>query len=317
MNRIKVAVIGVGFWGKNHVRVFNELPETELVAVCDVNKQRADTIAEQYDIEAYGDSHKLLHQSDIDAVSICTWTTTHAKEAIRVIEAGKQALVEKPLANTTDEAKRIVDLARRSGTHLMVGFIERFNPAVRRIKNTLQTGGIGDLVSATVKRVSQWPERIGDVGVVKDYAIHDIDIMRDIFGEDPRMVYAITGSLKHKRFEDYAQIMMTFDKAKTAFIEANWLTPYKVRRLTLTGSKAITSLDYLTQEIVLETSDKTIKPRYRWTEPLKVELQHFAQSVLHGKEPEVTGLDGYKALAIAEAALKSSQTGEAIKLKFS
>ena len=144
MNRIKVAVIGVGFWGKNHVRVFNELPETELVAVCDVNKQRAETIAQQYDIEAYDDSLKLLTQSDIDAVSICTWTTTHAKEARRVLEAGKQALVEKPLANTTDEAKRIVDLARRTGTHLMVGFIERFNPAVSRIKNTLETGSIGD-----------------------------------------------------------------------------------------------------------------------------------------------------------------------------
>ena len=316
MSKLGVAVIGVGFWGKNHVRVYSELAETELVAVCDVDMERAKIIAEQYEVEAYNDSRKLLKRKDVEAVSICTWTTTHALEATRAIKAEKHLLVEKPIASTIREAKKIVSFAKQKKKHLMVGFIERFNPSVQRAKDILKKGGIGELVSATAKRVSQWPERIGDVGVVKDYAIHEIDIMRKIFEEDPTTVYARVGNLKHKKYEDYSQIMLTFTHGKTAFIETNWLTPDKIRNLTLTGSDAILSLDYLTQEITIETLEKTLKPRYKWEEPLKLELQHFAKSILRDREPEVTGVDGLKALMIAEAAIKSSEKDRTIKLKF-
>jgi len=316
MSKLGVAVIGVGFWGKNHVRVYSELAETELVAVCDVDMERAKIIAEQYEVEAYNDSRKLLKRKDVEAVSICTWTTTHALEATRAIKAEKHLLVEKPIASTIREAKKIVSFAKQKKKHLMVGFIERFNPSVQRAKDILKKGGIGELVSATAKRVSQWPERIGDVGVVKDYAIHEIDIMRKIFEEDPTTVYARVGNLKHKKYEDYSQIMLTFTHGKTAFIETNWLTPDKIRNLTLTGSDAILSLDYLTQEITIETLEKTLKPRYKWEEPLKLELQHFAKSILRDREPEVTGVDGLKALVIAEAAIKSSEKDRTIKLKF-
>jgi UDP-N-acetylglucosamine 3-dehydrogenase len=316
MSEIGVAVIGVGFWGKNHVRVFSELSETELHAVCDVNFKRAKAIAEKYDIDAYGDSRRMLKRKDIDAISVCTWTTTHAVEAMRALRAGKHALVEKPIASTIRQARRIVKFAQQRDRHLMVGFIERFNPGVRRAKAVLNHGEIGELVSATAKRVSQWPERIGDVGVVKDYAIHEIDVMRGIFKDDPTSVYARVGNLKHTKYEDYAQMMLTFQSGKTAFIEANWLTPDKIRSLTLTGSDAIMSLDYLTQGITIETLEETLKPRHEWQEPLKLELQHFAESVIEDKKPEVTGVDGLKALIIAEAAIKSSKSGTAVKPKF-
>ncbi len=315
MSKLGVAVIGVGFWGKNHVRVYDELDETELIAVCDVDVERAKDIAAQYNVEAYGNSRKMLKRKDIEAVSICTWTTTHAAEAMKALKTGKHALVEKPLASTINEAGKIVKIAEQKGRHLMVGFIERFNPGVQRAKDVLKGGEIGEFVSASAKRVSQWPERIGDVGVVKDYAIHEIDVMRKIFEDDPTTVYARVGNLKHTKFEDYAQIMLTFKHGKTAFIEANWLTPDKIRNLTLTGSNAIMSLDYLTQEITIETLEKSLKPRYEWEEPLKLELQHFAQSVIKDEEPEVTGRDGLKALMIAEAAIKSSEKGSSIKLK--
>jgi len=316
MSKLGVAVIGVGFWGKNHVRVFSELPETQLLAVCDVDAEKAKAIAGQYGVEAYSDSRKLLKRKDVEAVSICTWTTTHAVEAMRALKAEKHVLVEKPIASTIREARKIVGVAKQKDRRLMVGFIERFNPSVQRAKEMLEKGNIGELVSATAKRVSQWPERIGDVGVVKDYAIHEIDIMRKIFEEDPTTVYAMAGHLKHTKFEDYAQIMLTFKHGKTAFIEANWLTPDKIRRLTLTGSDAILSLDYLTQEISIESLARMLKPRYEWREPLKLELQHFVRSLLKDKEPEVTGIDGLKALMIAEAALKSSEKGSAVKLRF-
>ena len=315
MSKLGVAVIGIGFWGRNHVRVFSELPETELKAVCDVNKERVTAIANQYKVDAYTDSGKLLKRKDIQAVSICTWTTTHAAEAVKAIRAGKDALVEKPIASTVREAKRIVQLAERRNKLLMVGFIERFNPGVQNIRNMVYREEIGALVSATSKRVSEWPERIGDVGVVKDTAIHDIDVMRYIFDEDPTAVFAKIGNLRHSKYEDYAQIMLTFGRGKTAFIEANWLTPYKTRNLLVTGSKAILNLNYITQEITIETAGKSTTSRQASQEPLKLELQHFANCVLNNRTPTVIGIDGLKALQIAEAAFKSSKQSRAVKLK--
>jgi UDP-N-acetylglucosamine 3-dehydrogenase len=314
VSKLGVAVIGAGFWGKNHVRVFSELPETQLVAVCDVDHERAKAVAQQYGVEAYRESRRMLKRKDIEAVSICTWTTMHAAEAMKALRAEKDVLVEKPIASTIREGRKIVRFAEQRNRRLMVGFIERFNPGVQRAKTVLRKGEIGELVSATAKRVSKWPERIGDVGVVKDYAIHEIDIVRKIFEADPERIYAITGHLRHLNFEDYAQIMLTFKQGKTAFVEANWLTPDKIRRLTLTGSDATLSLDYLTQEISIESSAKTLKPRSDWQEPLKLELRHFARSLVKNEAPEVTGMDGLKALMIAEAALQSSQKGAAVKL---
>lgn len=315
MKKLSVAVVGVGFWGANHVRIYNELPNTELVAVCDVNSERVRAVTEEFGVEGYTDSGKLLKRKDVEAVSICTWSTNLAMEAVRALKAGKHVLVEKPMATTIQQAKKIVGLARRKERRLMVGFVERFNPGVQRIKNAIEKGEIGTLVSATARRVSQWPERIGDVGVVKDTAIHDIDVMRHIFTEDPIAVYAMAGNLRHKRFEDYAQIMLTFRGGKTAFIEVNWLTPYKIRSLIATGSEAIMSLNYLTQEITIETAGRTTKPRHEWEEPLKLELQHFASCILDNKEPLVTGIDGLKALLIAEVALKSAEKCRTIKIK--
>lgn len=316
MSKLGVAVIGVGFWGKNHARVFSELPETDLLGVCDIDKENAKLIGDKYGVEVFSDSRDLLKLKDVDAVSICTWTTTHAVEAMRALKAGKHVFVEKPIASTIEEAKRIVDFAELRGRHLAVGFIERFNPGVQRAKEIVAKGEIGELVSATARRVSQMPERIGDVGVVKDYAIHEIDIMRNIFDDDPKTVYAKVGNLKHSKYEDYAQIMFTFQQGKTAFIEANWLTPYKIRQLLLTGSEAVARLDYITQEIRIETSAKTTIPRFEWGEPLKLELQRFARRMLDDKEPDVTGVDGLKALMIAEAAIESSRTNRSVDLNF-
>jgi UDP-N-acetylglucosamine 3-dehydrogenase len=191
----------------------------------------------------------------------------------------------------------------------------RFIPGLQHIKRAVETKEVGELVCATAKRVSQWPERIGDVGVVKDTAIHDIDVVLYLFSKDPIAVYAKTGTMRHKKFEDYAQIMLTFERGKSAFIESNWLTPYKTRVLTVTGSEAIMTLDYITQELTVEDAEETVRPRYPIKEPLKLELQHFANCITKKERPLITGLQGLRALRIAEAALKSSATGKIVKLK--
>jgi len=316
MKKLKMAVVGVGSWGRNHVRVLSELPDVELVAVCDIDQQRTAVVAEKYGLKAYNDSSEMYQKESVDAVTLCVWSTRLSEEALKALKAGKHVLVEKPMAKSSTEAKKIVNLAEAEKLILTVGFIERFNPAVRRLKEAIAEGKIGSPVSATIRRVSKWPERIGDVGVVKDTAIHDIDMARFIFNEDPLSVYAKAGNLKHSKFEDYVQIMLSFSDGKSAFLEANWLTPYKIRKLTVTGSEAIISLDYITQEMTIETLGQTLTPRYEVEEPLKLELQHFVECIKNGRNPLVSGIDGLKALRIAEAALKSADVGRLVKLRY-
>lgn len=315
MKKLRTAVIGTGFWGKNHARVYSELGLTELLAVCDVNRERAKAVADQFGVKAYSNSLRMLRNEDIEAVSVCTWSTKLAKEALKALNAGKHVLVEKPMASHTKQAEKLLETAEKSSLHLTVGFLMRFIPGLQHIREAVENKKIGELVCATAKRVSQWPERIGDVGVVKDTAIHDIDVMRFIFNENPIAVYAKTGSMMHRKFEDYVQIMLTFECGKTAFIESNWITPYKTRILTVTGSEAIMKLDYITQELWIEDARENLQPRFPWREPLKLELQHFADCILENKKPMVTGVDGIAALKIAEAALRSSAKNRAIKLK--
>jgi UDP-N-acetylglucosamine 3-dehydrogenase len=314
MKKLGVAVIGTGGWGKNHVRVYKELASTELAAVCDVNAERAKALASQFGVKAYTNSTRMLKNKEIEAVSVCTWSTKLAGEALKALKAGKHVLVEKPMATNTKQAEKLLETAEQNDLHLTVGFLMRFIPGLQHIRGAVENKKIGELVCATAKRVSQWPERIGDVGVVKDTAIHDIDVMQYIFNEDPINVYAKTGSMRHIKFEDYAQIMLTYKDGKSAFIESNWLTPYKTRLLTVTGSGAIMKLDYMTQELWIEDPKENLQPRYIWQEPLKLELQHFADCILEKKKPLITGVDGLKALQVAEAALRSSVKNRAIKL---
>lgn len=315
MRKLGVAVIGTGFWGKNHARVFKELEETELLAICDIDASRAKAVAEQFGAKPYTSTSRMLRNKNIEAVSVCTWSTSLSKEALKALNAGKHVLVEKPMAANAKQAERLLQTAEKGGLHLTVGFLMRFIPGLRLIRKAVEDQTLGKVVCATAKRVSQWPERIGDVGVVKDTAIHDVDVMRYVFNEDPLEVYARTGSMRHRKFEDYAQIMLTFKSGKSAFIESNWLTPYKTRILVVTGSESIMKLDYITQELTIESASENLQPRLIQQEPLKLELQHFARCVAGKEKPVVTGIDGLKALQVAEAALKSSATARAVKLK--
>lgn len=315
MKKLGVAVVGTGFWGRNHARVYKELAETELLAICDIDPDRAKTVANQFGVKSYTNTAKMLKNTDIKAVSICTWSTSLAREAKKALDAGKHVLVEKPMATNVKQAEKLIETAKQKRLHLTVGFLMRFIPGLQQIRKAVEDETIGEPVCATAKRVSQWPERIGDVGVVKDTAIHDIDVMRYVFNEDPTAVYARIGNMRQGKFEDYAQIMLTFEGGKTAFIESNWLTPYKTRVLVVTGSEAIMKLDYITQELTIENAKESVQPRYAMQEPLKLELQHFAKCIIDKQKPIVTGIDGLKALQIAEAALKSSSSGKTVKLK--
>src|SRR6058998_164110 len=291
MKRVAIGVIGTGFWGENQVRVLRQSRMADLVAICDTNEKRAREIGTKYGVPWHTDVDKFLRVPRLEGVTVCTPTQTHLKVGLLTIESGKNLLVEKPMTGEERAADRLVNSARNAGVKLLVGFIERFNPGVRAVKKMLRQKIVGDVIIATGRRVARWPIRIGDVGVVKDTAIHDIDAMRYLLEEEVSAVFAQTGSLRTHSYEDYAEIMLRFKEGTTGFIDANWLTPRKVRTLIITGSDATISLDYITQEITIEDSEKLTKPHTRFDEPLRLELEHFVRVVGEDLDPSPSAED--------------------------
>jgi UDP-N-acetylglucosamine 3-dehydrogenase len=313
MSKLGVAVIGAGFWGRNQVRVLSELDRAELVCVYDIEPVAAQTAGEKFGVEFASALDAVLARKDVDAVTVCTPTITHSAIATKALEAGKHALVEKPMTNTIAEGRELLSLAKRVGRGIMPGHIERFNPAVNYLKSMVEGKQLGNVMLLLARRVGRWPERIGDVGVVRDSAIHDIDLARFIFNDEVASVYAHTGNIKHSR-EDYAEIMLQFKKGGTAFIDANWLTPRKTRTLVVTGSEATVKLDYITQELSIEDSEKITQPVISRQEPLRNELTHFVSSILDDARFTVTGEDGLRAVEICELVLKSGAVGQTMSL---
>ena len=316
MRKLRVAVIGAGFWGKNQARVLSQLDQTELMCVCDVDEERARAVGAEFHVPYLTNRADVFARSDIDAVTVCTPTTTHKEVATQALRAGKHTLVEKPMTNTTSEARELVALAKERGLRLMPGHIERFNPAVDYLRSLLDEQKLGTVTLFHARRVGRWPERIGDVGVVRDTAIHDIDLARYIFRDEAHSVHAKIGSIKHTK-EDYAEIMLEFRRGGTAFIDANWLTPRKARTLIVTGSEATVQLDYISQEITIEDSTQSTRPNLEKQEPLRAELAHFADSTLNGKPFRVNGEDGLKAVEICEVVLQAGTSGQTVALAVS
>ncbi len=313
MNELNVAVIGCGSWGQNHARVYSELDNARLLAVCDENIATASRVGAKYRVDWYTDATNVMKSDDIDAVSICTPTSTHARIALAAIESGKHVLVEKPMTSTTDEAMRLIKAAGNKGPSLSVGFVERFNPAVMEAKGMIERGVIGEIILARSTRVSRRPLRVGDIGVVKDLAIHEVDIISNIFGLEAASVYATAGNISHE-FEDYANIIIRFGDDRNAFIEANWLTPRKVRRLILTGTEGMMTVHYQAQEVIVENDRRLYMPHVERQEPLHLELKNFVESIRRGEPPRPSGWDGLRALEICEAALRSAKTGNPVAL---
>ncbi len=314
MKELGVGVIGVGFWGRNHARVYKELKSTRLIGVSDSDIVKAKTVAKLYGCEYFKKNDELFKNKEIDAVSICTPTSTHVKPSMQAIKYGKHLLVEKPLGKNLKEAIKIVKEAEKNKVKLSVGHIERFNPAVQKLKTMSQKKIIGEIILIFSRRVTRWPERVGDVGVVKDSAIHDIDVMMYLLEDDVKKIYAKIGNLKHK-FEDYAEALLHFNKGTVGFIDANWLTPRKIRNLIVTGSEATVNLNYLEQEIKIENSKGLKKIHSEWKEPLKLELNHFSDSLLNNKRLCVSGIDGVKAIQVCEGILKSGKYGKEVRIE--
>ena len=313
MKKLGIAVIGTGFWGRNHVRVLKSLKGARVVGVFDIDQKSAKETGGRYEVQHIKSLDEALSRREVQAVTICTPTMTHREIAAEAMKAGKHVFIEKPLASTSQEARELLSIAEENRVYVAVGFIERYNPAVRYIKRLVDKKTLGRIILVIARRVTRWPQRIGDVGVTKDSAIHDIDVMRYLVGGEVKSVYARTGSLLHE-FEDYSEILLYFSGGEVGFIDANWLTPRKIRKLTITGSEATATVDYVSQEIMVEDSKRTVAPRLKWEEPLRLELESFVTSTLADRQPLASGDDGLKALEVCEAALRSGATGQAVQI---
>lgn len=325
---IKIGVIGTGAMGKNHTRVCSEIPDIELIGVYDINKENAENTAKKFNIKTYNSYQELLQH--IDAAIIATPTNMHYEITKKALEQGKHVLVEKPICDTIHKAEYIIKKAEKQKLVLSVGHIERYNPAITFIKEGINKKLYGDLINLNSQRVSNLPNRIKDIGVILDFGIHDIDIMRYLAGEIIS-VYTKAGIYNHNiNHEDYATILLNFKNNICGIININWLTPIKIRKLFLTCSQQFIEINYINQSIALSSSYfKTINemnlyhvPMQYTTkyielekkEPLKNEIQDFIDAINKNKQPLSTGYDGLTALQVAYAAIKSCKTGEVIKL---
>ncbi len=331
---LKAAVIGVGAMGRNHARVYTEIPQTRLIGVADVNLEIGQQVAAKYNVPAYTDYRMLLERERPDVVTVAVPTRDHRAAAEAVMAAGADVLVEKPIAATVKEAQALIDCAAALGRRLMVGHIVRFSPSIQALKEHLAAGKLGKIFQIICRRVGPFPPRVRDVGVVVDLAPHDLDVMRFISGAEPLRVYAETEQRIHTEHEDLMTALLRFDNDMTGLLDINWLTPQKVREVLVLGEQGMFRADDLTQDLyfyensevngvawgplsILKGVSEGQMVRYpiRRYEPLRAELEAFAAAVLNGAPAPVSGADGLAALRLALAIVESGKTHRVIEVR--
>jgi UDP-N-acetylglucosamine 3-dehydrogenase len=309
---MRAGVIGIGAMGQHHVRIYSEMEDVELVGISDISESRVNEMSGQYGVKGYTDHMQLLKQ-DLDVVSIVVPTTLHKPIGFDAINAGVNILMEKPIADTLENARELTDAAKSAGIKLMVGHIERFNPAVMKLKEIIESDILGKIVSISTRRVGPYNPRIRDVGVILDIGVHDIDVISYLYGKRINEVYAIAGADIHS-MDDHAAIMLRFDHEFSGLVEVNWLTPHKIRKLTAIGLKGVAYLDYIEQTVEVHDGECIRKAKIEKEEPLKKELEYFINAILKSKELKPSGDDGIHALGVAMAAIESYSKAKAIEI---
>jgi predicted dehydrogenase len=306
-NRLRVGVIGVGVMGSNHARVLAELPGVALAGVADPDRAQARSVAQALNCAEVADFASLL-DAGLDAVTIAAPTHLHHEIALACIARGVHVLVEKPIASSPEEGRDIVAAARRAGVTLMVGHVERFNPAVQAIKDAIRGE---DILSIAITRVGPFPPRMSNVGVVIDLAVHDIDLIRWFTDSDIVEVQPQLSSAVAER-EDIALLQFRTASGVLAHINTNWLTPFKARNVQVATRKKYVMADLLTRQV---TECFGFQPDGAYSmrhlsvghaEPLRAELSAFAAAIRTGAAPAVTGEEGVASLEIAMRCLRET-----------
>jgi len=308
---IKIGVIGAGVMGGHHIRNLASM-DVELVGIADIDKKRISELSNTYNTKGFLDYNELVKEG-IDAAIVSVPTKLHKSVCDALIEKGIDILVEKPIADTVENAKEIIERSKKEGVKLSVGHIERFNPAVQKLKELIKNDTLGKVVTMSSKRVGPYNPRIRDVGIIVDLGVHDIDIMSFLLEEKVKTVYATGGKRIHP-FEDYATILMTFGNTCTGLIDTNWHTPHKVRSLTVVADKGIAEVDYIDQKLILYDKEWEKDAKIERKEPLAIELDCFINYLKKNTEPPVSGEEGLHALQVAISAIDSYMANKIVKI---
>jgi len=317
----RMAVVGVGSMGRNHVRVLMDLPDVEVVGLADPDTEAAGEVARKYRLPLYADDRQLFDERTPEAVVIAVPTVHHREAVLAAFDRGIHVLVEKPIAASVRDAEELIAAAERNKLVLGVGHIERFNPAVIELKRRMDAGELGRVFMIHARRQSPYPKRIQDVGVASDLATHELDMMRYLTGSKVTSVSAEILKVMQSNREDSIFGLLRFDNGVLGVLDVNWITPTTVRELTITGSRGMFVVNYHAQELAFFENPAALVPANatNWMigrdftvdaghmtrfqiarrEPLRSELESFVHCVRTGQRPLVTGEDGLHALRLA------------------
>ncbi|RLG49509.1 MAG: hypothetical protein DRO00_04510 [Thermoproteota archaeon] len=285
---IKTGIIGCGWFGEAHARVYREIPGVELKSVADLNIDRAKRLASMYGTSFYKTAEDMLRNEELDLVSIAVTPQYLAKTAIEVAEHDVNILLEKPLATKMSDWKNLFSKIKKRDLIFVPGFIELFNPAYRLMKEIVDSGELGDLFTLSSKRIGRFPKRSlkWEVGVTLDLGLHELYAQTYLVGEKPVPISCFISQMLNNENEDISILILRYGST-VGIIESNWLTPIGVRSVRVTASDGSIWLNYMSQEVGIDKGEESRIKRPRWREPLLVELEYAVKHVRSGTKPEI------------------------------
>lgn len=327
---IKIGQIGVGYWGKNLLRIFNQLPQVQVKIACDLNPQIREKVSQEYpQIEVHSGPDELLKDPQIDAVVIATEPVTHFELAKGALQQGKHVFVEKPMVLEVRHGEELVELAEGKGKTLMVGHLLEYHPVYVRLKELIDSNELGEIYYIYSTRVNLGVVR-KDENSLWSLAPHDISVALMLMEQEPTSVVSTGQSYLQKNVEDVVFTTLHFPDQKMAHIHVSWLDPHKIRKLTVVGSKKMAVVDDMESTEKMRIYDKGVDfrgdfpaysealtlrigdiyiPNIKMQEPLRLECEHFIECLMGGKRPKSDGLDGLRVVKVLNAAEKSLKGG--------
>jgi predicted dehydrogenase len=333
---VKVAVVGVGYWGPNFVRNMDELPDSELVAVCDSDASKFEKLSNLYPHLHFTDSlDSVLDNKEVEGVVIATGSDSHYAVAKQCILGDKHVLVEKPIALKSEHAQELIDLAAERKRVLLVGHLLRYHRGVQKLKEYIDDGYLGKILYIYTSRVNLGRIR-KEESALWSFATHDISVVNYLLDREPEYVTASGQAYVREGVHDVVFTTLHFPNNVMAHLHVSWLDPHKIRKITVVGDKKMAVLDDMQATEKLRIYDKGIDfipsygdygeslsirvgdiyiPKIDMMEPLKVECQHFLDCIVKGDVPLTDGLCGLQVLRVLEAAEKSlKERSQAIRV---
>ena len=330
---VSVSVIGCGYWGPNYVRIFSELRESKISYCCDLNEENLAKVKHLYPaMKTTKDYKEVANDRNTDAVVVTTPLNTHHEIAKYCLERGKHVLIEKPFTSSSEEGKELMKIANKKKLVLMAGHVYEYHPGVRKLKEILTRGELGELYYMSAERVGLGPIR-KYASALWDLATHDISIALYLLGTMPREVTAKGESYIQKNVEDLVFLTLKFPNDILCNILASWIAPEKIRKVTLVGSKGMavfndveksemikiyereidktlldTTPSYVDHQSIVRVGDIRV-PRVDQAEPLKNMCKHFLECILERKKPLTDAHDGVNVVKVLEAAQASLKKG--------